>query len=127
MSDLIEELQGALQAAQSFIADGGFAESEAGEKVYRLVTKAIALIPSMKGVKFSVGDEVYWTSSNTKKTGVVLGIVPARITTNKMGFKIDGGFGLYREHESYVVKGGRVGGKQTTVYWPLVSLLHKKI
>jgi hypothetical protein len=36
---------------------------------------------------------------------------------------IDTGFGLYRSHESYIVEGGKVGGKQTTTYWPLVSLL----
>ena len=37
----VERLRGALMAAQSFIADGGLAETDPGASIYRQVTVAL--------------------------------------------------------------------------------------
>lgn len=71
---------------------------------------------------FKIGQAVVWESSNTKKEGVIVGVVPRGSRPAEVGFKIDGVCGSSRKHESYVVRGG-VPGKKNTNYWPMVSLL----
>lgn len=73
---------------------------------------------------FETGQRVFWTSSNTRKSGTIVGIIPARSKPHDLGFKrIDGG-GNWRDHVSYVVEGGPLNSKKTAQYWPIVSLLH---
>lgn len=71
--------------------------------------------------KFSVGQPVRWTSSNTDKTGRVAGIVPAGMIPADVGYQIVG-CGSPRDHESYVMIGFPDRGRQTN-YWPVVSML----
>jgi hypothetical protein len=73
--------------------------------------------------KFTVGQRVFWISSNTRKSGVIEGVIPAKTSPHALGFsRVDGG-GNRRDHESYVVAGGHVGSTKKAIYWPLVSLL----
>lgn len=76
-----------------------------------------------------VGDRVRWVSSNTRKKGEIVAIVPPGSTPKAMGYRIDGGFS--RDHVSYVVKGRRTDSKDqpvgsATLYWPLTSLLQRE-
>lgn len=71
---------------------------------------------------FAVGDAVRWTSSCTRKEGVVVAIVPAGYKPDTKLVKTDG---IHRREESYVVKGGEPGRRQAH-YWPLVSLLERR-
>lgn len=76
---------------------------------------------------FKLNDKVKWTSSSngvTKtKTGVIVDIIPpkGRIPVRHRDFGLEG-YGLPRNHESYVVhvagKTDRAMGKR---YWPLVN------
>lgn len=72
---------------------------------------------------FKLHDPVRWTSSNTKKEGVIVGVVPPRHLPRDCGFHKLGDTALPRDHVSYVVRGGVAGGRQS-LYWPLTSLLH---
>lgn len=72
--------------------------------------------------KFKEGEAVRWTSSNTHKEGVVVGIVPAGRLPRDVGFRRIGDTSLSRDHESYVIRGAYKGGRQQ-LYWPHVSLL----
>ena len=71
---------------------------------------------------FKVNEPVRWISSNTRKEGVVVAIVPPRSHPRNVGFNKLGDTSLPRDHESYIVKGG-VPGQRQTAYWPLTSLL----
>ena len=83
----------------------------------------------MKTKKFKVGDVVTWLSSNTSKTGVVVGVVPSggeltqSIDIERYHFLYGGG--RYRDHESYLVAAdNRAGSKaKQKLYWPRVSAL----
>lgn len=78
---------------------------------------------------FGVGQSVEWISSGTKKTGVVIGVIPSKRVPLDMGYKVEGG--LPRDHESYIVEGvksvcrrGETRSRQVkSLYWPRVSLL----
>ncbi len=74
-------------------------------------------------MKLTVGQRVRWTSSNTRKSGIVEGVIPPRKSPHEMGFlRVDGGSNR-RDHESYVITGSPEGSAKKAVYWPLVSLL----
>jgi hypothetical protein len=66
----------------------------------------------------------FWTSSDTKKESVIVGIVPRGLRPADVGFKVNGVCGSSRRHESYIVRGG-MPGKKNTNYWPVVSLLQQ--
>ncbi len=72
---------------------------------------------------FRVGDAVCWTSSNRRKEGVIAAVVPPRRLPRDVGYPKLGDGSSPREAESYVVRGGKPGKRQTH-YWPLVTLLH---
>lgn len=72
---------------------------------------------------FEINDAVRWTSSNVRKEGVIIGIVPANRMPRDVGLNI-GDTSLPRDHQSYVVRGGEPG-RRTTIYWPVVSLLNR--
>ena len=79
-------------------------------------------------MKFEVGTEVTWISSNTRKRGVITAIVPAGKTPADVGASRAGGGGGSRDHETYVVRGQKLNHKGEPYgpkadYWPLVSLL----
>lgn len=83
----------------------------------------------MPQLKLSVGAKVRWTSSNTRKVGVVTHVVPARQLPRDVGVALDG-TGSPRDHETYVVRGQKLSWKAgnspfgpTANYWPRVSLL----
>jgi hypothetical protein len=78
------------------------------------------------GQPFVVNDAVRWVSSNTPKEGVIVGVVPAGRLPCDVGFKTLGDTALSRDHESYVVR-GQARGRAPTMYWPLVSLLHRAV
>lgn len=74
-----------------------------------------------------VGDRVTWKSQSggftTTKTGEIVTVVPAGISPKTpVGFRCNSkfGYGMAREHESYLV---RVDGKGNRLYWPLVRHL----
>jgi len=76
------------------------------------------------------GDRVKWTSQSagftTTKRGVIVAIVPAGVMPEDCvpaGYRCHGpeGFGMARDHESYLVK---VDGKGKGLYWPRVCHLH---
>ena len=71
---------------------------------------------------YRINDLLRWTSSNTRKEGVVVAIVPAGKLPRDVGFPRLGEESMPRDAESYVVRGGEPGRRQTD-YWPLVSLL----
>lgn len=75
-----------------------------------------------------IGDIVQWTSQSSAytktKTGTIVAVVPAR--SNPHDFIPDGftcnsssGFGMYRNHESYLVQ----VGKRNALYWPRIKHL----
>jgi hypothetical protein len=72
---------------------------------------------------FKVGEAVRWISSNTRKEGVIVAVVPARRLPRDAGFPKLGDTSMPRDAESYIVRGGEPGKRQAD-YWPLVSLLH---
>lgn len=74
-----------------------------------------------------MGDRVRWTSSNQRKIGEIVGIVPAGSTPSREGIKMPSE-GMSRKDVSYVVRGCKVDGKgnpvgRPSVFWPLTSLL----
>lgn len=83
-------------------------------------------------MSFKIGDKVTWTSSSngtTKtKTGAIVDVIPpkGRIPEIHREFGLEG-YGMPRDHESYVVhvpgKTDKAKGKR---YWPLVNKLRKK-
>ena len=82
---------------------------------------------------FAVGDKVAWTSSSTRKIGVVTHIIPARQTPSDFKLKAGGG-GRPRDHETYVIRAkptyAAAYGKperqgSAANYWPFVTLLEK--
>lgn len=78
--------------------------------------------------KFKLGDKVVWTSSNTRKVGEVTAVVPAGILPREVGKPKAGGGGWARDHETYVIRGRKLDGKNEPYgpkadYWPFVSLL----
>lgn len=78
--------------------------------------------------KFMNGDAVYWTSSNTRKSGLIVAVIPAGSLPGDFKFKLKDA-DAPRDHESYVVKGWRCAANgdpvegSTRLYWPRVSLL----
>lgn len=76
-----------------------------------------------------VGDPVTWVSSNTRKVGHIVAIVPAGQKPKDVGFPKAGGEGMSRDHVSYVLKGQRHDGKKpigsAALYWPHVSLIKR--
>ncbi len=74
-------------------------------------------------MSFKMNEPVRWVSSNTKKEGVVVAIIPAGRLPRDFGFKKLGDTTLPRDHGSYIVKGG-VPGQRQALYWPLASLLN---
>jgi hypothetical protein len=71
---------------------------------------------------FAINDAVIWTSSSTKKEGVIEAVVPAGTHPRGMGYPTVGENASPRPHDSYIVRGGE-RGKRTSLFWPLVSLL----
>jgi hypothetical protein len=80
-----------------------------------------------------VGTKVEWVSSNTRKTGEVIAVVPPGKLPIDLGYKRLDNSGLPRDHETYIVEAR--GPKYVTfgptiqgagpkrIYWPRVSLL----
>lgn len=79
--------------------------------------------------QFKVGDKVRWISSNTRKVGEIIAIVPKGKMPREIGYPKAGGGGWGRDHESYVVQGAAVPSRHQAKaprkahYWPVVSLL----
>ncbi|KQM88620.1 hypothetical protein ASE67_02450 [Sphingomonas sp. Leaf23] len=78
--------------------------------------------------KFAVGDPVEWTTSNTRKIGEIVAVVPGGQKPAQVGFPKAGGGGLGRDHESYVVMGRKTDSRgayygSAAVYWPPVSTI----
>lgn len=73
-------------------------------------------------MKFAIDQRVRWISSNTRKTGVVVSIVPPHRVPADIGYAGVGFGSMSRSHESYIVRGAQDGGRQTN-YWPVVTLL----
>lgn len=76
-----------------------------------------------------IGTRVTWKSQSQafikKKVGVIIAVVPAGKSPHDyipQGYRCNSsdGFGLSRNHESYLVK---VDGKGKRLYWPRVSYL----
>jgi hypothetical protein len=76
-----------------------------------------------------IGDRVEWTSQSasfrTTKHGEIVAVVPAetppeRCIPGGMRCGSPTGFGMHRDHESYLVK---VDGKGFGLYWPRVKHL----
>lgn len=83
--------------------------------------------------KFKLRSKVAWVSQSAgtwkEKHGVVIRVVPpGQEPTGGFRFYSDthvlpgGGFGLPRDHESYLVE-VRVGKRKPKLYWPAVSRL----
>jgi hypothetical protein len=79
---------------------------------------------------FGIGDRVTWESQSAgyskKKSGVVVAVVPPRQLVNDRipcGFRLKSVPGMYREHESYLIR----VGTSASLYWPRVALLHKEV
>lgn len=77
---------------------------------------------------FQVGDKVKWISSNVRKIGEVVAIVPVGGSPRSVGFPKAGGGGSERDHVTYIVRGRKRSYDNqpygsTAVYWPVVSLL----
>lgn len=68
------------------------------------------------------GDPVRWTSSGTTKEGVIVATVPSKTHPRDIGHGNLGHGSGWRDHESYIVRGGKPGEK-TSMFWPVVSLL----
>lgn len=79
--------------------------------------------------KFAVGDRVEWTTSNTRKIGEIVAVVPEGMLPVEVGFPKAGGGGMSRGHESYVVKGRKTYTRSNyfygsaATYWPPVSTI----
>lgn len=78
---------------------------------------------------FAIGQSVTWTSSNTRKRGVVTHIVPPGKVPPEVGAKLKD-YGSPRDHVSYVVRGNHLNRnglalKPAATYWPLTSLLRE--
>ena len=78
--------------------------------------------------KFSIGDEVQWTSSSAgttvTKVGKVETVLAARERMSERQRKESDASGLPRDHESYLVRvPGRTGGAKGKLYWPRVAAL----
>lgn len=83
---------------------------------------------------FKMRDEVSWSSqamgNSTEKSGQVVAVVPAKarpeacVPAGLIHSAKFGGAGP-RSHESYLVLVDLGAGKKPTLYWPLVSRLHK--
>jgi len=74
-----------------------------------------------------IGDKVRWKSQSqsycSEKTGDIVAVVPTGTTpVIPKGFRCNSscGYGMARNHESYLVK---VDGKGNRLYWPIVSKL----
>lgn len=82
-------------------------------------------------MSFKLKDKVTWTSSSNgstkSKTGVVVEVVPAcaRIADVHSEYGL-AGYGLPRDHESYVVHvAGKTEKARGKRYWPLANKLKK--
>ena len=82
------------------------------------------------GPALRVGDVVEWDSQShghvTRKRGTIIAVVPPHIEPVRClpaGYKpVDGaGFGMYRDHESYLVAKPLVARK--LAYWPRAYML----
>lgn len=77
--------------------------------------------------KFEIGQNVEWVSSNVKKVGEIIAVVPAGKRPRDVGHPKAGGGGDARNHDSYVIRGQQVwkGVIQPAKYWywPVVSLI----
>jgi hypothetical protein len=79
--------------------------------------------------KVTLGDKVRWSSRKTEKVGSVVAVVPANTDASAClpdGFSCgsSSGFGMSRNHESYLVK---VDGKGRGLYWPRVKHLKSEV
>lgn len=77
---------------------------------------------------FAVGDKVEWTSSNTRKVGEIVAVVPAGKIPSDVGFPKAGGGGIGRKQVSYIARGRKRTYRDepygsNAVYWPMTSLL----
>lgn len=86
-------------------------------------TKDTLMAHAVSSKAFDVGTMVSWTSSNTRKTGVVMAVIPVGKRPADFGYSNLDNSGMPRDHVTYVVKGGLPGKKQNTLYWPRTSLL----
>jgi hypothetical protein len=89
-------------------------------------------IPSRGSVveEFQVGDGVYWGSvsggSYKRKVGVVVAVVEAGerpVPPEGLGCNSAAGYGMSRDHRSYLVQVGNKKG----VYWPRVKHLGRVV
>ena len=89
-------------------------------------------IPSRGSVmeEFKVGDGVYWGSvsggSYKRKVGVVVAVVEAGekpVPPEGLGCNSAAGYGMPRDHRSYLVQVGNKKG----VYWPRVKHLGRVV
>ena len=85
-------------------------------------------------MSFKAGDRVQWFSCSAgvrrEKRGVIVEIVPAgqRPSLSASGHKRSlgqGGWGCFRNHESYLVRAVAIGvaSPHSRLYWPLVAYL----
>lgn len=72
---------------------------------------------------FAIDQRVVWISSGTRKSGVVIAVLPADTAPAAIGYPKLGGPNAQRDHETYIVRGAAGGSAKTSLYWPLVSLL----
>jgi hypothetical protein len=73
---------------------------------------------------FDINTAVSWISSNTKKTGIVVAVIPAGTHPATMGFTSVGKNAGVRTEVSYVIR-GQIKNSSPTLYWPLTSLLSR--
>lgn len=78
---------------------------------------------------FQLGDIVEWSSQSagirTTKRGEIVAIVPSWASVeNCTTFRINNP-GMWRAHESYVIRASATGNPPLRTYWPVVSLLKK--
>lgn len=75
-------------------------------------------------LKLNIGDSVAWISSNLKKTGRVVAVIPAGALPREVDpayKKLEAA--TPRNEESYVVLGSAARGGREALYWPRPSLL----
>lgn len=86
---------------------------------------------------FNCGQDVQWSSSSNgstkRKVGTVVAVVPPKTRPDisglmrKHGASSNYGYGMERDHESYVVlvSGGRTSKAKPVLYWPRAAALRK--
>lgn len=79
-------------------------------------------------MSYKVGDKCAFVTSNTRKVGEVVAVVPPGSVPSDVGFPRAGGGGSWRGAESYVVRARKKNYRgdfygSVSVYWPPVSTL----